>query len=146
MKPERYRQLRERLKERRDEVAYFVEAPDPEFAACMPEMGLAPGGRMRQEVYDDPHGLDAWDQRHASRCFVTIANSTQWMAITGERPPTVPPTAKQYTMAGLPWFEWYGGDAEALDRRGQAPIPRQRGAARQVQGRGCRCPRTKRSK
>ena len=77
-------------------------------------MGLAPGGRMRQEVYDDPYGLDAWDQQHSRRCFVTIANSNQWMAITGERPPTVPPSAREYTAAGLPWFEWYGGDAAAV--------------------------------
>ena len=25
---------------------------------------------MKQDIYDDPHGLDAWDQRHSSRCFV----------------------------------------------------------------------------
>ena len=77
-------------------------------------MGLAPGGRMKQEIYDDIHGLDAWDQRHGSRCFVTIANSTQWMTITGERPPTEPPTAKHYTEMGLPWFDLYGGDIEAV--------------------------------
>ena len=77
-------------------------------------MGLAPGGRMRQHIYDDPYGLDAWDQRHASRCFLTIVNSVQWMAITGEGPPTEPPTARRYTEAGLPWFDYYGGDAEAL--------------------------------
>ena len=78
------------------------------------DMGLAPGGRMRQEIYEDDYGLDAWDQRHASRCFVTIANSTQWLALTGERPPTEPPTARDYTAAGLPWFDYYGGDLEAL--------------------------------
>ena len=78
------------------------------------DMGLAPGGRMREEIYDDPFGLDAWEQRHSSRCFMTIANSTVWMAITGERPPTVPPTAKDYTEAGLPWFDYYGGDAEVV--------------------------------
>ena len=75
-----------------------------------PAMGLAPGGRMKQEIYDDPHGLDAWDQRRIRRCFVTIANSAQWTAITGERPPTEPPAAKSYTEAGLPWFDYYGGD------------------------------------
>ena len=42
------------------------------------EMGLAPGARMRQPIYDD-YGLDAWDERHTSRCFVTIANSMQWL-------------------------------------------------------------------
>ena len=71
------------------------------------EMGLAPGGRMRQEIYDDPYGLDAWDQRHASRCFISILNSGQWRAITGERPPNRPPTAAQYAAAGLPWFDYY---------------------------------------
>ena len=78
------------------------------------DMGLAPGGRMKQDIYDDPYGLDAWDQQHFSRCFVTLVNSVQWMAITGERPPTEPPTAKQYTKAGLPWFDYYGGDAEVV--------------------------------
>lgn len=78
------------------------------------DMGLAPGGRMTQEICDDPYGLDAWDQRHPSRCFVTIVNSAQWMAVTGERPPTSPPTARSYTEAGLPWFDYYGGDVAAL--------------------------------
>ncbi len=77
-------------------------------------MGLAPGGRMKQEIYDDPYGLDAWDQRHASRCFVSIVNSVQWMAVTGAQPPDSPPTAKTYTEMGLPWFDYYGGDAEAV--------------------------------
>ena len=79
-----------------------------------PSMGLAPGGRMKQDVHDDPYGLDAWDQRHAGRCFVSIVNSSQWMAITGERPPTEPPTAKDYTEMGLPWFHYYDGDAKAI--------------------------------
>ena len=78
------------------------------------EMGLAPGGRMRQEIYDDPHGLDVWDLENGSRCFVTMANSAQWMAMTGERPPTVPPTARQYAEAGLPWFDYYDADHEAI--------------------------------
>ena len=86
----------------------------PPLDSAAKEMGLAPGGMMRQEIYEDPYGLDAWDQRHASRCFVSIANSGQWMALTGQPPPTRPPTAKEYTAAGMPWFEYYGGDAEAI--------------------------------
>ena len=58
-------------------------------------------------IYDDPYGLDAWDQRHSSRCFVSIVNSRQWQAITGERPPTQPPTAARYAEAGRPWFDYY---------------------------------------
>ena len=108
MKRERYEKLFAPRSMPRVEEVYCssILAKDP--------MGLAPGGRMKQDIYDDPYGLDAWDQRYASRCFVTIVNSVQWMAITGERPPTEPPTAKQYTQAGLPWFDYYRGDAEAV--------------------------------
>ena len=102
-------------------------------------MGLAPGGRMTQEIYDDPYGLDAWDQRRSSRCFVSLLNSAQWMAVTGERPPIEPPTAMDYTSFGLPWFEYYGTDAcavagsdklrglksiaELTEAKGQEPLP-----------------------
>ena len=110
MKKERYEELlRKRVEEeaRREEIHACYAVPDA--------MGLAPGGRMKQEVYADPYGLDAWDQRHASRCFVTIANSKQWVAITEERPPILSPTAADYTRAGLPWFDYYGADAAALE-------------------------------
>jgi hypothetical protein len=72
-----------------------------------PDMGLAPGGRMRQEIYDDPFDLDDWDLGQSSRCFVHIANSVVWQAITGTHPPTTPPTAEEYTRAGLPWFDYF---------------------------------------
>ena len=77
-------------------------------------LGLAPGGRMSQEIYEDEFGLDAWDQEQGARCFVTMANSQQWIAITGERPPTQPPTVREYAEAGLPWFLHYDRDREAL--------------------------------
>ena len=57
------------------------------------EMALAPGGRMRQEIYDDPHAFADWDFSYRSRCFVNLANSLTWRAITGANPPTVPPTS-----------------------------------------------------
>ncbi len=108
MKRERY----EALKARRDEASADLE-PGEGLLDSLSGMGLAPGGRMKQEIYDDPHGLDAWDQRRARRCFVTVANSAQWLEIAGERPPTQPPGAKDYTEAGLPWFDYYGGDRKA---------------------------------
>ena len=77
-------------------------------------MGLAPGGRMKQEIYADNHGFDAWDRDHASRCFVTILNAAQWQAVTGELPPTKPVTAKQYEESKVPWFDWYAADQKPL--------------------------------
>ena len=134
------RERHEALRALREQCADYLNAPVMMVADAEPQaMGLAPGGRMKQEVYDDPYGLDAWDQRHGGRCFVTIANSRQWMAITGERPPTEPPAAKHYTEMGLPWFDYYGSDAEAVagaaalnclasvaqmgDEKGETPLP-----------------------
>ncbi|MCZ6861984.1 MAG: hypothetical protein O7I42_17190 [Alphaproteobacteria bacterium] len=111
MKRERY----ERLCEARRAIEAMQEAKISHATISGMAIGLAPGGRIHQEIYDDPYELDAWDQRHASRCLVTIANSAQWMAMTGKRPPTEPPSTKDYTDAEMPWFDYYGGDAEAVE-------------------------------
>lgn len=79
------------------------------------EMGLAPGGLMHQEFYADKYGIDCWERSTRSRCFVHILNSLQYLAVTGKEPPAQPPSAKQYTDAGLPWFDFYGGDLKALE-------------------------------
>ena len=110
MKRERY----EQMQQQRETVAYDMAPPAAAAPAPLKQMGLAPGGRMKQEIYDDPYGLDAWDQRHASRCFVSIVNSSQWRAITGEATPTKPPTAARYAKAGLPWFDYYS-ELEPVD-------------------------------
>jgi hypothetical protein len=78
-------------------------------------MGLAPGGRMRQEIYEDPYTIHDWDTENTSRCFIHIVNSATWHAITSERPPTKPPTAKDYTKAGYPWFDYYDAEQKALN-------------------------------
>jgi hypothetical protein len=106
------REVFERIgRARRTSVASFG-AP---IASSMPleEMGMAPGGLMRQQIYVDPYGIDAWDTT-ISRCFVHILNSTQYLAVTGSAPPTVPPTAEAYSKAGLPWFDYYAADLTAL--------------------------------
>jgi len=81
-------------------------------------MGLAPGGRMRQEIFRDHSDLSDWDQRHRARCFVHIANSVQWRGITGEAPPTQPVTAEAYRRARIPWFDYYAADLKALEGSG----------------------------
>src|SRR6516165_11467403 len=62
-------------------------------------------------------GLDDWDQEHGGRCFITIANSADWTAITGEQMPSKPVTARDYTAAGLPWYNYYA-ETPALDGSG----------------------------
>ena len=110
-------------------------------------MGLAPGGRMKQEIYNDPFDFSDWDLEHSSRCFVHLTNSRAWRAITGDAPPTIPPTAKQYAQAGLPWFAYYDDAAKAVQgsgilgmlksvlgmgqAKGEAPLPENESCAPQ---------------
>lgn len=97
---------------------YNIEMLCCEQSACYsraPSMGLAPGGLMRQEIFEDEYGFDAWDTAHSSRCFVHILNSAQWQAATGKSAPGTPPTAKDYTKAGLPWFDYYDDKLVAIE-------------------------------
>ena len=77
-------------------------------------MGLAPGGLMRQEIYEDEYGFDVWDTNNSSRCFVHILNSAQWTTATDGPPPGRQPSSTDYANAGLPWFEYYDDKLEAL--------------------------------
>jgi hypothetical protein len=112
MKREAYDRLRR--SERRGNFVAEGDAICYSMAPASMDMGLAPGGRMRQEIYDDPHSFDVWDTRQASRCFVHLTNALVWRSITTQDPPTTPPTADEYTRAGLPWFEYYASDLRAL--------------------------------
>jgi len=99
-----------------EKIFMLRESDDIMFsvASSSLDMGLAPGGRMRQEIYKDPFKISDWDVEHKSRCFIHLANSLVWRAITGDEPPTVPFTAKEYTRQGLPWFDYYSDNSTAL--------------------------------
>jgi hypothetical protein len=80
------------------------------------EMGLAAGGRMRQQIYPDAYGTDTWDAKRRASVCVHIVNSEMYRAITGEPAPSSPISARTYTQYGLPWFDLYDehlGDVEA---------------------------------
>ena len=107
--------------------------------SAAPDMGLSPGGRMEQEIYDDHYPFEEWDQGHRGRCFVHLSNALVWRSITAEEPPPTPATAEEYTRAGLPWFTYYAADRAALEgapalekvksvkqlgvEKGDAPLP-----------------------
>ncbi|KAA6185286.1 hypothetical protein F2Q65_09305 [Thiohalocapsa marina] len=80
------------------------------MAAVTEEMELSVGGLIRQDIYQDPFGIDAWDQGQVQRCFVHLLNSEQYQAVTGERSPRAPFRAQDYAKAGLPWFHYYSDD------------------------------------
>jgi len=91
-----------------DMVMFSRESPSA-------SMGLAPGGRMKQEIFRDPYGIDAWNESARGRCFVHLVNSLVWEAITSAKPPTPPMTAAHYAKHNLPWFDYY-----ATSRRSRA--------------------------
>jgi hypothetical protein len=88
-------------------------------SSCLHEdsssMGLGMGGRMKQEIYADPHKPDDWDLETSSRCFVHLCDALVWRQITGTHPPHTPVTAKEYEKAGLPWFDFYRDDVAVLE-------------------------------
>jgi hypothetical protein len=111
MKRERYEAMQKRQSDMiLEDVHYSMKMMD-----APSEMGLAPGGLMRQEIYEDEYGFDAWDFDSSSRCFVHILNSDQWNQVTGKPVPGSPPSAVDYTEAGLPWFEYYDDKLDTLE-------------------------------
>ena len=108
-----YRERYQRVMEPRLEEARVVYSDRRDSPAQ--EMGMAPGGLMRQRIHEDAEGLDAWDTSISSRCFVHLLNSEQFFRVVGVEPPTMPPTAKDYSDAGMPWFDYYDGDRAALE-------------------------------
>ncbi len=79
------------------------------------DMGLGAGGRMRQEIFEDPYAPEDWDMEQTSRCFVHLCDALLWREITGENPPQTPVTAREYQRAGLPWFDFYRDDLAVLE-------------------------------
>ena len=71
------------------------------------EMGLGAGGQIKQKIYEDPYGIDSWDQNNLGRIQLHILNSEQYQAITGREPPSTPVSTETYAEYGLPWFDLY---------------------------------------
>ncbi|MGJ4940629.1 hypothetical protein ACQR1W_08670 [Bradyrhizobium sp. HKCCYLS1011] len=94
----------------------------PHFAESAPRlcessnrlMGLGAGGLMKQAIHPDQFQLDDWDLESMDRVFVTLLHAKDWKSVTGENAPHHPPTAREYSEAGLPWFDYYGCDQALL--------------------------------
>lgn len=102
-----------------DLLETLVESQIPELDAvvlfCSSNMGLGAGGKMRQEIYQDPHDFTDWDTGITARCFVHLCNAPVWRQITGSNPPHPPLTTMEYAKSGIPWFDYYRDDLRALE-------------------------------
>lgn len=70
-------------------------------------MGTAAGGKMKQKIYPDPHGMATWDPNQFAIVNIYIVNSEMFKKITGKNPPESAITKKEYEIAGYPWFALY---------------------------------------
>lgn len=96
-----------------------VCASMPAFESRMPAgMGLGLGGGIRQEIHKPVEKPQVWDTKLRSRCFVHLADASNWTALTGTVPPTKAPTAADYARAQLPWFDYY--DQSKTARQGSS--------------------------
>lgn len=83
-------------------------------AACA-SMGLAAGGKIKQKIYPDSHGIDTWDEGNFGRVYVHIVNSMTYREITGSEPPPTPVTAREYSRHGFPWFDLYDQEKGTIE-------------------------------
>lgn len=78
-------------------------------------MGLAAGGRLAQQIHLDPTPTAyRWEGPTATALIsVQFLNAVAYETITGILCPPTPITAKQYTEAGIPWFDTYQSHAKS---------------------------------
>lgn len=71
------------------------------------EMGLSPGGKIKQKIHKDPYMAKEWYEVATARCFVRLIHYKHWLALTGHAPPHEPIGPEAYKAAGIPWFAEY---------------------------------------
>lgn len=72
------------------------------------EMGLGKGGKIKQKIYEDPHGLEEWVEKPEKTIKIYLINASEFSEITG-KPMPPPVSAEQYT--GI----WFGLDDKVLN-------------------------------
>ena len=78
------------------------------------EMGLARGGSIKQQIKEDTYGVQSWDKMKKGRVCIHIVNSEMFEAITGGKSPETPISVDQYKKYGIPWFDAYDENAQAV--------------------------------
>jgi len=82
--------------------------------AAAGDLGVGSGGRMRQRIYPDRYGVEVWDRSAETGLSVHLVVPGRYAELTGEEPPSSPITARDYTDAGLPWFDLDDENVETL--------------------------------
>ncbi|HEV2045850.1 MAG TPA: tetratricopeptide repeat protein [Chthoniobacterales bacterium] len=106
---------RETARKQREEFQKRVQRGDIRFMPAAPrehrpeddiEMGIAAGGSIRQQIFEDQYGYQTWDQETLVGLTIRIVDTATFKRITGRDAPPTPVSAEHYTKAGLPWFHY----------------------------------------
>ncbi len=79
------------------------------------KLAIGAGGSIRQKIYPDPHGREAWDAANAGRAAVMLIEARSFAALTGVEPPPTPIEPATYPAHGLPWFDLYDEEAGTIE-------------------------------
>jgi Holliday junction DNA helicase RuvB subunit len=71
------------------------------------EMGIGAGGRIKQQIIEDPYGPESWDESAFREVAIHIVNSAVYKQITGLEPPPSPISVAHYQSRGIPWYSDY---------------------------------------
>ena len=71
------------------------------------EMGIAPGGLIKQCILSDNYPPSIWEPERGIGFNVQVLNSELFRQVTDMDPPDTPITAATYAEQGLPFFEIY---------------------------------------
>lgn len=79
------------------------------------EMGIGKGGKIKQKIYEDPHGIEEWQDEPIKTAKIYLINASEFAEITGKALPP-PVTSEQYN--GI----WYGLDDKKIKDVPGTPI------------------------
>ena len=94
------------------DVAIMSKAPRAEPKPM--EMGIAAGGRIKQQIHEDSYGAESWDEEVFRDVVIHIVNSEAYERITGLPAPPCPITVDHYARHKIPWYSDYEENVRAV--------------------------------
>lgn len=104
----------EQQQETFDELSGVCFSPPLDELSVDPRMEFGAGGRIVQEIYADEFAPSDWQPTPMARVWIHPVSIAGWCEWTGELAPATPVDTDLYARAGLPWFDWFDDEHEAL--------------------------------
>lgn len=97
-----------------DDGARYMPGGRRPASKSVVEMGIARGGKIKQQIMEDTYGTESWDETAFRDVVIHIVNSEVYQHITGREAPPCPITQEQYRSSKIPWYSDYKEKAPSL--------------------------------